>query len=322
MWCRTVGCLITLSMLVASLCVDAQSWAQVPRLGVISNVSPVDPQQSPFLQRLRELGYVEGQNILVDWRSNQGSDERAYELAADLVRLKVDILVAFDGPAARGAKKVTSSIPIVMVVGDALEQGLVPSLARPGGNITGISYMTPELSQRRLEILKESLPQIGRVAVLWCPDLGGNPPQWREVQVGAGRLGLQLQSLEVRSPDDVEPAFAAATRHGAEALFVVSCALFQGGRIVSLAGKHRLPAIYGDKGAVVAGGLMAYGASRIEIERRAAVYVTKILQGAKPANLPVEQAMKFELVINLKAAQALGITIPPSVLFQADEVIQ
>ena len=233
-WCSTVGCLVTLSMLVASLCVDAQPWAQVPRLGVISIVSPVDPQQSPFLQKLRELGYVEGQNILIDWRSNQGSDERAYELAADLVRLKVDILVAFDGPAARGAKRVTSSIPIVMVVGDALEQGLVPSLARPGGNLTGISYMTPELSQRRLEILKESLPQIRRVAVLWCPDLGGNPLQWREVQVGAGRLGLQLQSLEVRSPDDVEPAFAAATRDGAEALFVVSCALLS-------RGAHRLP---------------------------------------------------------------------------------
>jgi len=326
MWCSTVGGIVTLtlSLFLAPLCADAQSLAKVPRIGVISTVSPVDLQQAPFLQELRKLGYVVGQNIPIDWRSYGGTDERARDHAADLVQLQVDALVAFGGPASRAAKQATSTIPIIMVVGDALEQGLVPSLARPGGNLTGISAMPTELSQRRLEILREALPQIRRVAVLWCPDLAGNPPQWREIQSGAAKLGLQLQSLEVRSPDDFDPAFAAATRDGAEALFVAECALFvpPRERLVALAGKHRLPAIYGGKGAVVAGGLMAYGASGSEIARRVAVYVDKILKGAKPADLPVEHAMKFELVINLKAAKDLGITMPPSVLLQADEVIQ
>src|SRR5215510_4514405 len=321
--------MLALVLFIAPLCADAQSSAKVPRIGVISTVSPVDLQvdpgysQVPFLQELRKLGYVVGQNILIDWRSYGGTDEQARDHAADLVRLQVDALVAFGGPASRAAKQATSTIPIVMVVGNALEQGLVPSLARPGGNITGISPMPTELSQRRLEILREVLPQIRRVAVLWCPDLAGNPPQWREIQSGAAKFGLQLQSLEVRSPDDFDPAFAAATRDGAEALFVTACALFGPSRerLVALAGKHRLPAIYGSKGAVVAGGLMAYGASGSEIGWRVAVYVDKILKGAKPADLPVEHAMKFELVINLKAAKDLGLTIPPEVLIQADEVI-
>src|SRR5262252_9108590 len=215
MWYSTVGCIVMLllSLFLAPLCTDAQSVAKVPRIGVISTVSPVDLQQHvPFLQELRKLGYVGGQNILIDWRSDGGTNERARNHAADLVQLQVDALVTFGGPASRAAKQATSTIPIVMVVGDALEQGLVPSLARPGGNITGISAMPTELSQRRLEILWEALPQIRRVAVLWCPDLAGNPPQWREIQSGAAKLGLQLQSLEVRSPNDFDPAFAAATR--------------------------------------------------------------------------------------------------------------
>jgi ABC-type uncharacterized transport system substrate-binding protein len=304
---------------------NAQAGAKMARLGVISRVAPVAPQQSSFLQAVRTLGYVEGQNILIDWRSDEGSDERARDLAADLVRLKVEVLIAFGGPAARGAKKATSTIPIVMTVGDALEQGLVHSLARPGGNITGISFMAPELSQKRLELLRELFPQLVRVAVLWCPDFAGNPPQWREIQAGAGRLSLQLQSLEVRSPDDIEPALEAAARDGTEALFVADCALLMPThvqRIVTLAARHRLPAIYTAKSYVVAGGLMSYAASPLETTRRVAVYVAKILQGAKPADLPVEQSLKFELVINLKTAQALGLTIPPRVLFQADEVIK
>jgi len=258
----------------------------------------------------------------MEYRYAERGDEQAHDLAAELVQLKVDALVVFGGSPARGAKKATSTIPIVMVVGNALEQGLVPSLARPGGNITGISVMAPEVSQRRLELLREVLPQIVRVAVLWCPDLAGNPLQWREIQVGASRLSLQLHSLEVRSPDDLEPAFEAAARDGAEALLVVDCALFPPQRIVALAERHRLPAICPLKGYAVAGGLMAYGASHSYITQRLAVYVAKILQGAKPADLPVEQTMKFELVLNLKTAQALGITFPPSLLVLADEVIR
>jgi putative ABC transport system substrate-binding protein len=327
MWLSAIGFMLTLALgfLLAPLCADAQQPTKVFRIGVL--VPGVSPGQSTggfeaFLQALHDLGYSEGQNLIIERRYAERSDERAHELAAELVQLKVDVIVAPNEPEARGAKKATSTIPIVMVVGDALEQGLVPSLARPGGNITGISTMTPELSQRRLELLREAFPQIVRVAVLWCPDLGGNPPQWREIQVEAGRLGLQLQSLEVQSPADVESTFTAVTRDGATALFVAGCALFEPGRIVALAGRHRLPAIYPNKSYVVAGGLMAYGPSLLEIPRRVAVYVDKILRGAKPADLPVEQVMKFELVINLKTAKALGLTIPPTVLFQANEVIR
>jgi putative tryptophan/tyrosine transport system substrate-binding protein len=322
----TNGIIISLflSILLALLNADAQRLTKVPHIGVISFVSPADRQQSPFLQGLRELGYVEGQNILIDWRSHESSDERAHDLAAELVRLKVDVIVALGGPAARGAKKATSTIPIAMSVGDALGQGLVASLARPGENTTGVTSIPAELSQNRLQLLREALPQLARVAVLWCLDLAGNPPQWREIQDGASRLGLQLQSLEVRSPDDFEPAFEAATRDGAEALFVANCALFISARkqIVTLAGKHRLPAIYPFSSDVVAGGLMAYGAAPGEGEYRLAVYVDKILKGAKPADLPMEQPKKFELAINLKTAKALSLTIPPSLLFQADKVIQ
>jgi putative ABC transport system substrate-binding protein len=323
----TIGLLLALNLglLVAPLAPDAQQSTKVFRIGVLASGSPPSgpsPASEVFRQGLRDLGYVEGQNLITEHRYAERSDERARDLAAELVRLEVDVMVAFGGPASRGATKATSAIPIVMSVGDALEQGLVPGLARPGGNVTGISFMAPETSQRRLELLREALPQLARVAVLWCPDLAGNPPQWREVQVSASRLGLQLQSLEVRSPDDFEPAFAAATRDGAEALFVANCALFPRERIVALAGKHRLPAIYPARSYMVAGGLMAYGANELERVQRVVVYVGKILQGAKPADLPVEQSMQFELVINLKTAEALGLTIPPFVLFQATEVIR
>jgi putative tryptophan/tyrosine transport system substrate-binding protein len=329
---RTIGLLVTLALaiLVAPLAAAAQPRGHIPRVGVLSPatseaISDLGLGLEAFRQGLRDLGYVEGQNILIDWRSDEGSDKRARDLAADLVRLKVDVLVAFGGPAARGAKKAASTIPIVMSVGDALEQGLVPSLARPGGNLTGISSMAVELSQQRLELLRELFPQLVRVAVLWCPDLAGNPLQWREIQAGAGRLSLQLQSLEVRRPDDIEPALEAAARDGTEALFVADCALLNPThvqRIVTLAARHRLPAIYTSKSYVVAGGLMSYGSDINELFRRAATYVDKILKGAKPADLPVEQPTKFELVINLKTAQALGLTIPTTLLFQADEIIR
>ena len=249
---------------------------------------------------------------------------------AELLRLKVDVIVAFGGPAARTAKKATTTVPIVMAIGAALEQGLVTNLARPGGNITGFTAINPDLSGKRLELLKEAVPWMARVAVLWCPDLAGNPPQWSATHVAAQGLGVQLQSLEVRSAGDVEAALAAATPARADAIVVFDCphlsiaAYWEEavGRVSDLVTKVPLPAMYPYRGAVEAGGLMSYGPTTAEVGRQVAVYVDKILKGAKPGDLPVQQPTKFELVINLKTAKALGLTIPPTLLMLADEVIR
>ncbi len=333
-WVRGLVPLVILAIgiLVAPLAADAQQAGKVPRIGILSTLSPEFPTThallDAFRQGLRERGYVEGKNIAIEERSAQGRFERLPELAAELVRLKVDLIVAAGTPGARAAKQATSTIPIVApAMGDPVEDGLVQSLARPGGNITGLTFLGPELVAKRLQLLKEAVPRVSRVAALWHPGAYGertSSGMLKETEVAARALGVQLQLLEARSPNDFDGAFAAMTTNSASALIVFPSPMFYGEhrRIVDLAAKHRLPAIYAFREAVDAGGLMAYGANLPDLFRRAATFVDKILKGAKPADLPVEQPTKFELVINIKTAKALGLTIPQSMFIRADEVIQ
>jgi putative tryptophan/tyrosine transport system substrate-binding protein len=300
----------------------------VPRLGLLipGSSSAFAPRIEAFRHGLRDLGYVEGRNITIAYRFTEGQDDRLPELVAELIHLKVDIMVTDGEAAIRAAQHATTTIPIVMAVsgGDPVGQGVVASLARPGGNITGLSLMLPEVSGKRLELLREAVPKLSHVAVLWNPEGSGSTLVFKETQTAAHALGLQLQSLEVRSPDEFDQAFAAMTREHADALVVISNELFFGHRrqLAELTVRHRLPAMFHLREYAEAGGLMAYGADAADMYRRAATYVDKILKGAMPADLPVEQPVKFDLVINLKTAQALGLTIPPSILFQADEVIK
>ncbi len=331
MWCSTVGAMVTLtlSLLAAPLVTDAQPAGKVSRIGWLSAGFPRpdrDPPVDAFRQGLRELGYVEGQNLVIEYRGAEGRDERLPDLAAELVRLHVDVLVAVGPIATRAAQHATRTLPIVMTgTADPVGAGFVASLARPGGNITGVSLLMAELPGKRLELLKETVPQSTRVAVLANPDNPVYEALRNNLTVAARALGLHLHVVEVHSADELDPAFAAVTREGADALMVLSDpALMDNlrGRVADLAATHRLPAMYNWKMYVEAGGLMSYGPSLPGIYRYAATYVDKILKGAKPADLPVEQPTKFELVINLKTAQALGVTIPPTLLFLADEVIR
>ena len=331
MWCCTIGVMVplTLSILVALLVADAQPAGKVYRLGRLAPGSPEgDPYTEVFRQALRDLGYVEGQNLVIEDRWAEGNQERLPDLAAELVRLKVDVIVAGGTAATRAAQHATRTIPIVMPgTGDPVGAGFVASLARPGGNITGLSLLLPELVRKRLELLKETVPQSTRVAVLANP--GAAPTlsatTTSALSVAAQALGLQLHVVELRRAEELDDAFAAMTRAGADALYVLGEPLLLDGlrgRIADLAATHRLPAMYYWRMYVDAGGLMSYGVSLPDVWRRTATYVDKLLKGANPADLPVEQPMKFDLVINLKTARALGLTIPPIVLFQADEVIR
>jgi putative ABC transport system substrate-binding protein len=318
-------------MLMALLAAEAQQPTKLPRIGVLRSVgvSPCLPDRQ--LDRgLRELGYVEGQNIIIEWRCAEGKPERQRELAVELVQLPVDILVAgaADGPLA--AKQATSTIPIVFVVNaDPVAHGLVASLARPGGNVTGVAAVTgPEFHGKRLQLLLDAVPGVTRVAALRHASYARAVParalEHKAVEDAARSLGVHLQVLEVETADDLEGAFAAMMREGAQALFVFPATFFgtHNTRLLELAARHRLPGIYQWRSFVEAGGLMSYNSSFDALWQHAAVLVDKILKGAKPADLPVEQPMKFELVINLKTAKALGLTIPPTLLFQADEVIR
>jgi putative ABC transport system substrate-binding protein len=302
---------------------DAQQRERVPRIGVLRSGSPPDPFVEAFRQGLRELGYAEGRNINIEYRWAEGRDERLPGLAADLVRLKVDVIVA-SSSAAVAAKRATTAIPIVMPISsDPVRLGLVASLARPGGNVTGFASQNDELPGKWIELLKEAFPGISRVAVLWDPeyDVG----QSKASEIGARSLGVRLQVLKGGRPDDFATAFAEAEKNRAGALVVLASPFFYAHRtrLVELAAKQRLPTIYHQKEFVVgSGGLMSYAANFHDLFRRAAGYVDRILKGAKPADLPVEQATKFELVINLKTAKALGLTIPPSLLLRADQVIR
>jgi ABC-type uncharacterized transport system substrate-binding protein len=328
---RLIGLAVGLavSLILASLdTAVAQSGEKGFRVGYLSPGSSSDPARlrrfESFRQGLRELGYVEGQTIAIESRWAEGRYDRYPALAGDLVRLKVDVIVTVGGAATQAAKQATRTIPIVMsVVIDPLGGGLVPSLARPGGNVTGLSVMT-ETVGKQLEVLKEVVPKLSRVAVLWNPANPGSAPQLREAEVAARTLAVRLQTLEARTPKEIEIAFDAITKERAGALVVLADAIFtnQVGQIAGLAMKGHLPSIYGLREYVEAGGLMVYSPNTLELERRSATYVDKILKGAKPADLPIEQPTRFELVINLKTAKALGLTIPQSLLLRADQVIQ
>jgi len=323
---------VLICILPTFLCPTASTHAQqiqkIPVLGLLSASSPA-PHPSPalqaFLDRLHELGFVEGKTITIERRHAAGKEDRLPSLAADLVRLKVDVIVAGGGNAILAAKNATKTIPIVMAgASDPLGTGLIPSLARPGGNITGSTNIHPDLSGKRLELLKETMPALTTVAVLVYR---GNPAYeflLKETETAAQLLRLQLEILAIHETSELERAFAAAKKSGSEAIDILSSAFFIPERknIVELAARSRLPAVYIDRSFVEAGGLMSYGANIAEGWQRAAIYVDKILKGAKPADLPVEQPTKFELVINLITAKQIGLLIPPNVLARADRVIR
>jgi putative ABC transport system substrate-binding protein len=279
-----------------------------------------------FRQSLRELGYVEGKDIAIEWRSYEGNRSRQRELVNELVRLKVDVIVAVGSGDIETAKKATSTIPIVMMVGgDPVASGFITSLARPGGNITGMATLRPELSGKRLELLKEIVPKLSRVAVVASPGNQDYAAEKKEIELAAAAFGIKLRVLEVNIPKDVETAFQTASKEKADAvLFRVAgpLAAAQRPQIAAFAVKHRLPTMYDPAEYVEAGGLVSYGVSVIDLARRAAIYVDKILKGRKPADLPVEQPTKFEFIVNLKAAKQIGLTIPPNVLARADRVIR
>jgi len=307
----------------------AQQAAKVHRVGLIAGTLVVGSRTvEAFRQGLRDLGYVEGRNLVIEYRDAEGKLERFPALAAELVALKVDVIVAPSTPAVLAARQATGTIPIVFIgAADAVTSKLVTSLARPGGNVTGLSNVASELVGKRLEQLKQTVPGVSRVAVLWQPgelDERAEKDYLRAAEVAALALGVRLQFVAARGPEDFDRAFSEMTTARAGALTVLPFSMFRNerGRLLDLAAKNRLPAIYPEREYVDAGGLMAYGANLADLFRRAATYVDKILKGAKPGDLPVEQPTKFELVINLKTANALGITIPQSVLLRADRVIE
>jgi len=319
---------VSVGLLAAPFAFEAQQPGRVPRIGFLSVTSPSDrpPLLDAFRQGLRELRWVEGQNIVIDYRYAEGRVDRLPDLAAELVRLKVDLIVSGGTQGVTAAKNATETIPIVMIaVRDSVGTGLIASLARPGGNVTGVSgYAGLETVAKQLELLKETVPKIRRVAILSNPANAYHQLAIREVTVAARSLGVQLQLLEARGPNEFDGAFAAMAKERVGALLVVSDSIFNSHRtrLADLAARSRLPAAYGVRESVEAGGLMSYGPSFLDLYRRSAAYVDKILKGAKPADLPVEQPTKFELVINLKTAKSLGLTIPPSLLQRADQVIE
>ena len=305
----------------------AQQPAKVPRIGFLITSSPsaIAPRIEAFRQGLRELGYVEGKNIVIERRYAEGKVDRLPALAAELVSLKVDVIISSGPTATRPAKSATSTIPIVMTFDDdPVGSGFVASLARPGGNITGLSTLSPEISGKQLELLKEIVPKLGRAAVLGTSTREGTEQTLKEMEPAAGAFGVKLQYLDVQNPKDIESVFRAATKGRADAVLVLQSPVFnsQRAQIADLAVKNRLPAIYHQRFYVEAGGLMFYGVNQLDLDRRAATYVDKILKGRTPADLPVEQPMKFEFIINLKAAKQIGLTIPPNVLVRANKVIR
>jgi putative ABC transport system substrate-binding protein len=305
----------------------AQQPKKIPRIGVLFVGSPtssyVATSMEAFRQGLRDLGYVEGQNIAIEFRSAEGKNDRFPALASELVRLKVDVIVTGTIAAIQAAKQATGTIPIVTISGDPVGTGLVASLARPGGNITGLSLGGLEISGKQLELLKETVPKVKRVAFVWDPANLATALRFKEVEIAARTLGLQIQSVEVRSPNELESVLESATSKRTGALIVPpTMAVFYQRQIVNFAAQKRLPAMYEQSESVEVGGLMSYGANLPDLFRRAATYVDKILKGAKPADLPVEQPTKFELVINLRTAKQIGLTIPPNVLVRADKVIK
>jgi len=333
-----IGLALGSILLALGLSAEAEQPTKMARIGYLSPGDPVSRvyRIEAFRQGLKELGYIEGKNIIIEYRFAEARSERLLELARDLVRLKVDIIFGQGMPATEAAKSATQMIPIVTSSQDPVRAGFVAGLPRPGGNITGLANLTSELVGKRLELLKDVIPQLSRVAVLWTPS-HPESTTWRRTEVAAQSLGVQLQAAEVRDRDDwveikigkavfkdLEPAFAAIKRERAEALFMIRSPIVNDltKRIANLAAESRLPAIYDERRFPELGGLMSYGTDLADVDRRAATYIDKILKGAKPADLPIERPTKFELVINLKTAKALGLKIPAHLLMEADKVIE
>ena len=324
---KIVGVVLATVILAFFHLAAAQQAKKVPRIGFLTTVSlsTISARIEAFREGLRELGYVEGKNIVIEWRSGEGKEDRLPALAAELVRLKVDIIITTGPIPTRSAKEATVTIPIVMGFDDdPVGSGFVASLARPGGNITGLATLAPEISGKQLELLKEVVPRLSRVAVFGTSTRPGNAQSLKETELAAGAFGVKLQFLDVLDPKDIETAFRAASKGRAEAVLVLGgpVTISHRTQIADLAAKNRLPAIYERAEFMDAGGLIFYGASITEMFRRAATYVDKILKGRKPADLPVEQPIKFAFIINLKAAKQIGLTIPPNVLARADKVIK
>ena len=319
---------IVLLVILALACVylvEARPAAKVPRIGVLLLGRLEGPALEAFRQGLRDLGYIEGKNIIIEYRSARGKPEWISDLATDLIHKKVDVIITSGTAQAQAIQQATTTTPIVLVVtGDPVGTGLVASLARPGGNITGFSIMSPELSGKRLELLKEAAPKISRVGVMWDALVPDNILDFKATQLAAGALGLKLQSLEVQRAEDLKGAFVVAVKQRLHALVVIGGGIinFHQKRILAFEVENRLPAIHEGLSFAEAGGLMAYGVNVPDLFRRSATYVDKILKGTKPADLPLQQPTKFEFVINLKTAKQIGLTIPQSVLFRADRVIK
>ena len=319
--------LIVVVLDIGAAIAEAQQPGKVPRIGFLASASPsvVSGRIEAFQQGLRELGYVEGKNIVIESRYAEGKLDRLPALVAELVRLKVEILVSAGPIPTRAAKEATVTIPIVMTQDtDPVGNGFVARLARPGGNITGLSTLAPELSGKRLELLKEIIPKLSRVAVFGTSTMPGHAQSLREIELAAGAFKVQVQHLDVLGPKDIEIAFRAASKERSDAVLTLNSPILNSHRpqLAELAVRNRLPAMYARRESVEDGGLVFYGVSLLDLDRRAATYVDKILKGAKPADLPVEQPTKFELVINLKTANQIGVKIPESVLFRADKIIK
>jgi len=319
--------ILTIVLLAVPLAADAQPAGKVYRIGRLGLTNPVATQHSvdAWRQALRERGWVEGRNLVIEFRWAEGQRDRLPALAAELVALKVDLIYTTSNPGADAAKSATTAIPIVMVgVGDPVGSGLVQSLARPGGNLTGLTWdPTPDVIGKQLELLTETVPGLSRVAVLWDPDDPATA-YWTVLRTAASRLGVQLQSVEARRAGDLDTAFGKMVQQRARAVLVMTTVVsyIERARLAALALQHRLPTMFDIRENVAAGGLMAYAVNLTDLDRRGAYYVDRILRGARPADLPIEQPTKLDVVINLKTAKALGLTIPPSVLARADEVIE